>query len=353
MVAAGHQVTAMAAEDDQAVREALREIGVSYRSFPLERTGLNPLRDTASIVSLTRALSEIRADSILTYTAKPVIYGSFAAHIAGVPRRAAMITGVGSVLAGGSGGRGALAWILRRLYAAALAGVDLVFFQNPDDEALFRRLDLIGREQRVCRINGSGVDLARFSPAPMPEGPTTFLLISRLLREKGVPEYVEAARVVRKTHPQARFLVLGRIEKGPTAVTATQLESWRAEGAIEYLGVADDVRPSIAQAHAVVLPSFYGEGVPRSLLEGMAMARPIVTTDAPGCRETVEHWHNGLLVPVRDAQALADGMRQLLEAPDRLGEMGRCSRAMAEARFDVHAINRVILTEMGLAAPPR
>jgi glycosyltransferase involved in cell wall biosynthesis len=348
MVAEGHEVLALAPEDDPSVREALRALGVSYARVPFDRAGLSPLRDAVALFSLARTLARFRADAVLTYTAKPVVYGSLAARFAGVPRRVAMITGVGSALGGGPGARRALAFALKKLYAVALRQTDLVFFQNPDDEALFRRLGLVGPRQRVRRINGSGVDLARFSPVPMPAGPTSFLMIARLLRDKGVFEYVEAARAIRKSQRTTRFWLLGGLDGNPSGVTAAELDAWRKEGVIEYLGATADVRPFIAQAHVVVLPS-YREGMPRSLLEAMAMARPIITTGAPGCKETVEHGRNGLLVRVRDAEALEEGMRQLLAVPERLGAMGRYSRVMAEQRFDVHAVNRVILAEMGLA----
>jgi glycosyltransferase involved in cell wall biosynthesis len=181
-------------------------------------------------------------------------------------------------------------------------------------------------------------------PAP----PVRFLLIGRLLRDKGVHEYVEAARRVRRERPEARFELLGPLDSNPSAISAAELDAWIAEGTVEYLGSTEDVRPYLARAHVCVLPS-YGEGMPRSVLEAMSMGRAILTTDAPGCRETVEPEGNGLLVPVRDAGALAAGMLRLLAEPDRLDQLGRRSRALAEERFDVHGVNRTILGAMGLA----
>jgi glycosyltransferase involved in cell wall biosynthesis len=265
-----------------------------------------------------------------------------------------MITGVGSALGGGSGlKRRSLQWLLRQLYRVALAGVHVVFFQNPDDERLFRSLGLVGRRrgQRIVRVAGSGVDLERFSATPLPAGPVTFLMIGRLIRDKGVAEYVEAAKRIRLVRPDARIQLLGPLDPNPSAISQAELDTWIATGAIEYLGSTADVRPFLAAAHVCVLPS-YGEGMPRSVLEAMAMARPIVTTDVPGCRETIVAGRNGLLVPVRDPIALANAMLELIDEPmERLSEMGRESRRIAEERFDVRVVNQAILEAMGIAAP--
>jgi glycosyltransferase involved in cell wall biosynthesis len=349
MVAHGHEVLALAPENDMEVRESLKSMGVTYATVPLYRTGTSPVRDVATVVSLLRTFRVFRADAVLAYTAKPVIYGLIAARLAGVPLRAAMITGLGSGLGGGSGlRRHALSSLLRRLYAVGLRQANIVFFQNPDDERLFRSMRLVGDRHRVVRINGSGVDLEAFSPAPLPPGPITFLMLGRLIREKGVCEYAEAAHRVHRVRPDARFQLLGPMDSNPSAITSQDLEDLRTGGAVEYLGVTSDVRPFLARAHVCVLPSYYGEGVPHAVLEAMAMGRAVLTTDAPGCRETVENGRNGLLVPPRDAAALAEAMLRMLADPERLGLMGRQSRAIAEERFDVHSVNRAILAAMGL-----
>lgn len=348
MAAHGHDVLAIAPEDDSGVRDALAAMGVGYTTVSLERTSMNPVHDLATVLSLVRTFRRFRPDAVLVYAAKPVIYGSIAARLARVPLRSALITGVGSALAGGSGPRRrGLSALMRRLYQLALRGVHLVFFQNPDDERLFRSLGLVGPRHRVVRVNGSGVDLIRFAPMPLPQPPVTFLMIARLIRDKGVAEYVEAARIVKRDHPEARIQLLGALDPNPSGISAAQLETWRAEGAVDYLGSTPDVRPFLAGAHVCVLPS-YGEGMPRSVLEAMAMGRAILTTDVPGCRATVEAGRNGWLVPPRDAAALADRMIRMLSEPERLEPMGRASRALAEERFDVHAVNAAILGAMGL-----
>lgn len=349
MAERGHDVLAMAPQDDDNVRTALQAIGVAYRPVPLQRAGVNPVGDMRTVLTLTRRLRVHRADAVLAYAAKPVVYGTLAARVAGVPMRAAMITGVGSALGGGAGaGRRAVSLLLRGLYAIALSQAQVVFFQNPDDELLFRALGLVSRRSRVVRINGSGVDLIHFSPAPLPAPPIVFLMIARLIRDKGVVEYVTAARRVRLAHPEARCQLLGALDSNPTAISARQLQAWQEEGIIEYLDSTLDVRPYLAASHVYVLPS-YGEGMPRSVLEAMAMGRPVITTDVPGCRETVEPGRNGVLVRARDASALADAMLRLIGDQGRLSEMGRQSREIAERRFDVHEVNRIILDAMGLS----
>jgi glycosyltransferase involved in cell wall biosynthesis len=349
MVASGHKVLAVAPEEAPEVRTALREIGVAYATVPLRRASTNVLRDAATLLSLVRTFRRFRADAVLVCAAKPVVYGSMAARLAGVSMRAAMITGVGSAFGGGPGyRRRAVSVLLRRLYWVGLRQVHVVFFQNPDDERLFRSLGLLGDRQRIVRINGSGVDLARFSPVPLPGGPPTFLMIARLIRDKGVREYVEAAGEVRRVHPEARFQLLGPLDPNPTAISADELAAWRRAGVVDYLGTTSDVRPYLACAHVCVLPS-YGEGTPGAVLEAMAMGRAVITTDVPGCRETVEHGRNGLLVPARDVRALAAAMIRMIEEPQLLAPMGIQGRAIAEERFDVHSVNRVILGAMGLA----
>jgi len=351
MAANGHEVLALAPQDDQDVRAALQAMGVRFEVVPLNRSGMNPVQDVSTVWFLIKLFRSFRADSVLVYAAKPVVYGLIAARLAGVPLRAAMITGTGSILGGGTGlQRRALATVLRTLYRAALRYAHVVFFQNPDDERSFRSSRLVRTNQRVVRINGSGVDLVRYAVAPLPGSPTTFVMVSRLIRDKGVFEYVEAARRVRQRRPDAVFQLLGPMDTNVSALTPVELETLRQDGDIEYLGTLDDVRPVIAAAHVCVLPS-YGEGTPRSVLEAMAMGRAIITTDVPGCRETVEDGRNGRLVPVRDGPALAVAMLGLVDVPEQIKSMGRESRRIAEERFDVHDVNRTILQAMGLQRP--
>ena len=349
MVDGGHRVVACAPAAPAAVVDALAAMGVAYRDVPLKRAGMRLDHDLRALCSLVRLFRELRPDIVLTYTIKPVTYGLLAARFSRVPRRFAMITGLGyAFIAAGLRARliGAAA---RWLYRWSLNGADRVFFQNPDDRALFEELRLLRRPEQTVMINGSGVDLETFRPTPLPEGPASFLLIARLLQEKGVREYVEAARQMRAKGVQATFDLVGWLDKGnPAAILEEELRGWVADGVIHYHGQLDDVRPAIARTSVYVLPS-YREGTPRTVLEAMAMGRPIITTDAPGCRATVEHGVNGFLVPVKDATSLAHAMETFVKEPGLAQKMGRESRRIAEEKYNVHQVNSVILEAMGLA----
>lgn len=343
LVQRGHEVVAAAPELRGKHADAVTALGARPVSVPLHRAGTNPLRDLASLIALTRLLRRERPELLLAYTLKPVTYGLVAARLAGVPRRAAMITGLGWAFGARAGWRGRVAKGLLRL---ALPQAQVVLFQNPDDRDAFARLQLVdAARSRV--VNGSGVDLERFAPAPLPDGPVTFLLIARLLADKGIREYVAAAREVRRTHPEARFVLVGMPDPNPAAIPAAEVEAWRREGVVDVRDETDDVRPYLRACHVYVLPS-YREGTPRTVLEAMATGRPIVTTDAPGCRETVEPGRTGLLVPVGDAGAVADAMRSFLDAPERIAAMGAASLALARSKYDVRMVNAAVLDHLGL-----
>ncbi|WP_311221109.1 MULTISPECIES: glycosyltransferase family 4 protein [unclassified Acidovorax] len=335
---------------DDPVRHALEQRGVTVHSVPLARTGTSPLADLQSLWALWRLMRRVRPDFVLGYTAKPVIYGSLAAWAARVPRRHALITGLGYAFQG-DGRRSRLRRIVQSLYRVALSKVHTVFFQNPDDLALFQTRGLLHPATPAMVVNGSGVDVQHFAPAPLPGGPACFLLVARLLGDKGVREYARAAAIVRRDHPKVRCLLVGWIDENPDAIAQHELNQWVADGDIEYLGKMADVRPAISACNVYVLPS-YREGTPRTVLEAMAMGRPIITTDAPGCRETVVHGDNGLLVPVRSAPALAAAMKQLITHPEQRQQMGERARQIAQEKYDVHQVNAAMLEAMGLLSPP-
>lgn len=347
--ASGQQVHVAAPDlpPDDPIRLQLEAQGLTVHDIPLRRTGTNPLADLRALFSLLVLMRRARPQWVLGYTIKPVIYGSLAAWLVGVPRRFALITGLGYAFQG-DGKRGRLQVLVHRLYALALARVDKVFFQNPDDEALFRRRGILAATTPSCVVNGSGVDVTRFTLAPLPSGPPRFLLIARLLGDKGVREYAQAARRVRLQHPDARFSLVGWIDINPDAIAQHELDTWVAEGSVDYLGRLSDVRPAIAASDVYVLPS-YREGTPRTVLEAMAMGRPIITTDAPGCRETVVDGCNGFLVPVRSVDALEQAMLKFIENPKLIHAMGLRSRQIADEKYDVHKVNATMLQEMGIA----
>jgi glycosyltransferase involved in cell wall biosynthesis len=343
----GHRVTACAPDRNPKIEDNLRSIGIDFRRVNLERTGLNPVRDLGTLRVLYELLSELEADVFLAYTIKPVIYGSLAARWAGIDQRFAMITGLGYAFGESGLRRQALNRAAIELYRLGLAGSNRVFFQNPDDLALFEKLRIVNRRQAVL-VNGSGVDLARFAPAPFCTDVPSFLLIARLIAEKGVVEYVKAAREVKKLYPSAIFRLAGALDGTPRAIPKEVLDGWQEEGLIEYLGLLEDVRPALAACNVYVLPSYYREGTPRTVLEAMAVGRPIITTDAPGCRETVRNGENGFLVPPRDAGALAEAMIRLAGDQELARLMGSRSLELVREKYDVHAVNAVILEAMGL-----
>jgi len=328
------------------IRAQLAALGLGVHSIPMGRTGTNPLGDLRAMVAMWALMRRLKPDFVMGYTIKPVIYGSLASWMARVPRRFALITGLGYTFQG-EGQRGGLSELVQRLYTLALARVHLTFFQNPDDLALFRQRSILAEQMPACVLNGSGVDVESFAAIPVPTGPIRFLLIARLLGDKGVREYVQAARQLRRQYPEVRFALVGWIDSNPNAILQSELDAWIADRSIEFIGRMSDVRPAIAACSVFVLPS-YREGTPRTVLEAMAMGRPVITTDAPGCRETVIDGENGFLVPVKSVDALIEAMEQFVVDPELALRMGARGREIAEEKYDVHKVNAVILNAMGI-----
>jgi len=332
LVNAGYPVRIAAPDIDPMWAEAR---GVETFDILVDRSGLNPVRDGVLWLDYVRLFRRTRPQFYLGFTAKPNIYGSLAAQITGVASLP-NVSGLGTAFMSS----GPLAGFVSLLYRLAFRRCPVVFFQNPDDRDLFVARNIVEPSQARL-LPGSGIDLARYAPAPMPadHDQMTFLFIGRLLGDKGVREFVEAARVLRGERPAWRFQLLGDIDPGNrTGIVAEQVRQWVSDGLIEHLGHADDVRPFIAGATAVVLPS-YREGLPRSLLEGAAMARPLIASDVPGNRQLVEHGVNGLLCAARDAKSLAEVMRQLGSiAPERRAQMGLAGRGLVEREYGVERV---------------
>lgn len=349
MVRAGHEVIAIAPEHDAEVERTLCDIGVPLLQVPMARTGLNPFADLRTLLSLWRRFRELRPDVILPYTVKPVIYGCLAGRLAGVPHRFALITGLGHIFTGDDP---SLVMKLVRalttaLFRTALRGAKAVFVYNRTDADQIIDADVVGNPSVVQLIPGSGVDLDHFASSPPPTAPVTFLLIARLLRDKGILDYVEAARRVRQRHGDVRFQLLGPFDDHPSGISREDVREWEGEGAIEYLGQTDDVRPYLSGCTVFVLPS-YREGLPRTVLEAMATGRATITTDAPGCRETVIDGETGYLVPVRDGPKLAEAMCRFIGDPELAVRMGRRAHELAAERFDVRKINALLMRHMRL-----
>jgi glycosyltransferase involved in cell wall biosynthesis len=284
---------------------------------------------------------------LFCYTIKPVIYGCLAARFAGVRRRFAAITGLGYMFEADSTVKKVLMALATLLYRLALLGAAAVFFQNREDRECFERAGIVGLAHRVELTRGTGVDVAHFAPLPLPSGPPVFLLVGRLLEAKGLYEYAQAARILKERHPGVRFHLLGPPEQGPGSVPLERIREWEREGLIAYLGQTGDVRPYLAAASVIVLPS-WREGTPCSVMEGMSMGRPVVVTDAPGCREVVLNGVNGHMAPLRDPPALADAMERFILHPEDIASMGAASRRIAVEEFDARKVAARILHVMGL-----
>lgn len=338
----GHKVIAVAPEMDSVTAERLKALGAEPYELRITNQSLNPLEMLSSYRDFRRFLRSRRPDVLINYTIKPVIVGALAGGAEGVPKIVSLITGAGYAFSGGKELKRRLIRIVaRRLYRLALRRSDWVVFQNPDDEALFRKMRMVRDGQHVGRTAGSGVDLDQFDVAPLPEK-ASFLMISRLLKDKGILEFAAASRRLKEERPDVSIELVGYIDSSPDSITESDLQRMVADG-IHYRGRLDDVRPALADCSVYVLPSCYREGTPRSLLEGMAMGRALITTDAPGCRETVRNDVNGLLIPRRDSDALYRAMMRFVDDPSLAPRMGRESRKFAEERFDVNQVNADIM----------
>ncbi len=327
---AGHTVVAAAPVDVYA--ERIRAAGFVFEDIPISGGGTNPLTEIKSVFALWRMLRRQRIDLVLSYTPKGNLYSALACIALGVPF-VPNVSGLGRAFIRKS----LVTQVAKTLYRLTFGRARRVFFQNLDDMAVFVNSGLV-RPEQAERLPGSGVDLTRFVPTPSAARPAevpVFLLVARMLWDKGVGEYVEAARSVRALHPGARFQLLGFLDvANPSAIPRTQMEAWVAEGVVEYLGPTDDVRPFLEQADCVVLPS-YREGVPRTLLEAAATARPVITTDVPGCRDTVLDGKTGFLCRPADAPDLADKLLRFIAlTPEERQAMGLRGRAFVEQNFD-------------------
>lgn len=334
LVAAGHRVVGACPAPTAGQSDALQSMGAAVVDFPFNRRGLDPIADMFAYQRFAASLRDIAPDVALLITIKPIIFGVHAARQAGCAKVFAMLSGLGYAFGQPNdivdrvlGGIG------RALLQQALRRCDGVLCHNDADLDELRRRGLIHRQQPTLVTLGSGVDLQLFPSRPLPENPSV-LMIARLVGAKGVRDYVEAARIVRAIRPDIVFRLVGWLEQGPDAITQAEIDTWEDEGAIQFVGRLNDVGPALADCSLFALPTYYREGLPRTILEAMATGRPVVTTDIPGCRDTVEARKNGQVVPPRDARALADAILDLMSDHQRLASMAASSRARAESMFD-------------------
>ncbi|WP_312796569.1 glycosyltransferase family 4 protein [Tianweitania sp.] len=329
LVADGHEVTVLAPPDDSVPE--LASLGARFLPLAMNVKGLNPLDDLKLLRSFKRHFRAERPDVVLSYTIKNNVFGAMAANACGVPF-IPNVSGLGTAFLS----NGTLRFIAENLYRRAFGKLRFIFFQNGDDRALFIQRKLV-RPEQARLLPGSGIDLSRFAASDLPPETeaTTFLMIARLLRDKGVLEFVEAARLIKARAPNTRFQLLGAAgSENRTAIDLATVEMWEREGIVEYLGTTPDVRPFIRSVQCVVLPS-YREGAPRTLIEAAAMARPLIATDVPGCRSVVDDEVTGFLCAARSADSLAAAMERVLQLPQQARTaMGRAGRLKMEREFD-------------------
>lgn len=342
---AGYEVLAVGDGSEAEWAERFAELGIRYRQIPVQRNGTNPMSDMKTLTALNRLLKEEKPDKIFAYQAKTVIYGGIAARMNGIREFYPLIAGVGSVFLGDSPKQKLIRSILVTEYRLGMAKAPKVFFQNRDDLKVFTDHKILPEEKAVM-LHGSGVNVEKFTPSPLPEKPG-FLCISRLIRDKGVGEYLEAARKLHQRRPDVKCVLVGPFDTNPSAIKPEDLQPYIDDGSVEYVGEQKDVQPWLKACTAYVLPSYH-EGTPKTVLEAMACGRPAITTDAPGCRETVTDGVNGYLVPVRDVDAIVTAMEQMLDDPAKTAEMATAARQIAEEIFDVHKINLKIRQTMGI-----
>ena len=325
--------------------ENITALGSRFELIPMNKNGVNPVADIKYTWQLYKLMKREKIEASLGYTIKPVIYGAIAAKLAGVRSRTSMVTGTGYLFTATTLKAKLLKFVALLLYRMGLKSAQTVVFQNQDDRNEFVENGLLKKEKSRI-VNGSGVNMKHFTPEPLPEK-ITFFMLSRALKSKGVREYLEACRIVKQKYPDVRCMYLGAVEKMQDALTWDEVESYIKDGTIEYFPETSDVRAFTRQCSVYVLPS-YKEGTPRTVLEAMAMRRAVITTDAPGCRETVQDGVNGYLVEVKNAQAVADKMIYMIEHPELISKMADRSYEICAEKYEVGRVNQTMLEYMNI-----
>ena len=316
--------------------EKIEALGARFVEIPMNKNGLNPIADLKYLFALRSLFKSEKPDVTLGYTSKPVIYGSLAARLAKVPHIAAMVTGAGYAFTSEGIKAKLIKIVMSLLYKSAFRAADVAIFQNNDDKEQFVKEKLV-KEKKCQIVNGSGVNTENFPICDYPDK-ITFFMLSRVMFSKGIREYLDACRLVKEKYPEVRCMLLGACEGIQDSIPPDAIDEYVREGIIEHFGETDRVVDYYKQCSVYVLPS-YREGTPRTVLEAMSMGRPIITTDAPGCRETVIDGENGYLVPVKDGQAVAEKMIEFIEYPEKISEMGKKSAEYCWQKFDVNKVN--------------
>jgi glycosyltransferase involved in cell wall biosynthesis len=340
----GFRVYAAAPKQPDHIKEKLESIGAIPLEFKLNRTGLNPIKDIGSVLELRKLIKQNRIDLVFPYTVKPVIYSSFAANSCGVPV-ISLITGLGFAFTGLTRKARVLQWLNQNLYRSSIRRNRVVVFQNKDYLQLFMDNGILSAKNKTALVSGSGVNLNnyKFRVNKKKSDNISFLLVARLIKEKGIALYIEAAQVLKKTYPNAEFHVIGSPDKSPSAIDEEELKKLDDTGIIVYHGMQKNVPEHLYKNDVFVLPTYYREGIPRSILEALSVGMPIITTNTPGCRETIKKDYNGILIEPRELQELIKAMEYFLLNISKIEEMGINSRNYAEERFDVKIINKELI----------
>lgn len=344
LVQNGYEVYGAAPDMTEDVAKELKKLGARPVSFSLQRTGQNPVNDIKSIIELRRIIKTHKIDLVFPYTIKPVIYGSIASNAVGVPV-ISLITGLGFSFSRSSRKAKIMQGITEFLYKLSIRKNKLIIFQNIDDHALFLRRKIISKNQKYRIVNGSGVNLNKY-PFRVNKKATNdvkFILVARLIKEKGIELFINAATSLKKSYPYSEFHVIGAPDKSPSAIKLEKLHDLHSRNIIVYHGKQKNIPDFLSKSDVFVLPTYYREGVPRSILEALSVGMPVVTTDSPGCRETVKNEENGFLISPNDLASLKNALKYFLENPNKIEVMGLASRKMAETKFDVNIINEHLL----------
>ncbi|MAX72038.1 MAG: glycosyltransferase family 1 protein [Flavobacteriaceae bacterium] len=343
LVKDGFEVFAAAPDFSKKYRKMVSDLGATPIEINLQRTGLNPIKDLKSILELNSIIKKNNIDIVFPYTVKPVIYGSFAANMSKTPV-ISLITGLGYAFTGLSKKARLLQRFNETLYKLSIRKNKVIVFQNRDDYQLFLDRKVISKKQKVDFVSGSGVNLDEFNfKEKNPTDKVSFLLVARLIEEKGIALYMEAAKILKAKYPKTEFHLIGSTETSPSAISENELNELHEKNIIVFHGKQSNIDEHLNKRDIFVLPSYYREGLPRTTLEACACGNPIITTDSVGCRESVKEGINGFLIEPQNLEALIEPMEFFINNPEKIKEMGINSRKYAEERFDVNIINNDLI----------
>ncbi|MCK0159317.1 glycosyltransferase family 4 protein [Allomuricauda sp. F6463D] len=347
LVKHGYTVFTAAPEMTAKNIDELTQLGATPITIDLDRTGLNPVKDFKSILQIKNLIRKNQIDLVFPYTIKPVVYGSIAANMCNRPT-ISLITGLGFTFSGASTKANILQQITKRLYRYALRKNKLVIFQNEDDKQLFLEKRIISKKQKTDIVNGSGVNLNRypFREINVNTQKVKFVIVSRLIKEKGIQLFMDTAKTLKKQFPLSEFHIIGGVADSPSGIKIEALNSLDESGIIVFHGLKDNVPKFLKDMHVFVLPTFYREGIPRSILEALSIGMPIITTNTPGCKETVVENENGFLIPPNSLDPLIEACKFFIENPSKINQMGKRSRQFAEEKFDVNIINKHLVNDI-------